>query len=164
MSGIRNHKLVLTLAPAFAAFFLVQACGGGGDALAQEVVADPIEGVWEGPVVLRDCTTSAQVGAFQGSQVFHRGGTVGDTNSAPIASRGPGFGTWVKSGGNYIVKFRLFTYDAAGNANGIVRTTRIVTLGAAAGTATSVNTTQVFDLAGTLVRSGCGTDTSTRVL
>ena len=87
-----------------------------------------------------------------------------DTNSAPTASRGPGFGTWVKSGATYTVKFRFYTYDGTGAPTGIVRATRTVTPGATAGTATSVNTTQVFDLTGNLVRSGCGTDSSTRVL
>ena len=164
MSFVHRHKIVVAIAPAFAAFFLMQACGGSDDAVAQEVAADAIEGVWEGPVTLRDCATSAPVGSFQGSQVFHRGGTMSDTNSSPSASRGPGFGTWVKSGNNYIVKFRLYTYDAAGNFSGVIRTTRTVTMGTGAGTATSVNTTQVFDATGALIRSGCGTDVSARVL
>jgi hypothetical protein len=37
-------------------------------------------------------------------------------------------------------------------------------MGTGAGTATSVNTTQVFDATGALIRSGCGTDVSARVL
>ena len=164
MSLVYRHKILVAIAPAFAAFLLMQACGGSDDANAQEAVADPMEGVWEGPVTLRDCTTSAPVGVFQGSQVFHRGGTMSDTNSTPTATRGPGFGTWAKSGSTYVVKFRLFSYDATGAVSGVVRTTRTVTLGAGGNTATSVNTTQFFDMTGTLVRSGCGTDSSTRVL
>jgi hypothetical protein len=160
---VQRYPLAFAVAPALAAFLLMQACGGSDIAVAQEA-ADPIEGVWEGPVVLRDCTTQAPLASFQGAQVFHRGGTMSDTNSAPTASRGPGFGTWVKSGATYTVKFRLYTYDGTGAPSGIIRTTRTVTMGAAAGTATSVNTTQAFDLAGNLLRSGCGTDTSTRVL
>jgi hypothetical protein len=160
----RHHKLAAALAPAFAAFLLMQACGGSDDAIAQAAVADPLEGVWEGSVTLRDCTTSAPVATFQGSQMFHQGGTMSDANSSPIASRGPGFGTWVKSGSNYIVKFRFFTYDSAGNYSGVIRTTRTVTPGATAGTVTSVNSSQIFDASGTLVRSTCGTDVGTRVL
>ena len=162
---VRNRldRSAVILAPAFAAFLVMQACGGSSDADAQDALADPIEGVWEGVVTLRDCATSAVVATFHGSQAFHRGGTMSDTNSTPTASRGPGFGTWTKSGSTYTVRFRLFTYDATGAANGVIRTTRTVTLGAG-GTATGVNTSQVFDLAGTLLRSGCGTDTGTRVL
>lgn len=164
MSIVRRHPLACALAPAFAAFLLMQACGGSDDAVAQEAAADPIEGVWEGPVVLRDCTTQAPLASFQGAQVFHRGGTMTDTNSSPTASRGPGFGTWVKSGATYTVKFRFYTYDGTGAPSGVIRTTRTVTPGVTAGTATSVNTFQAFDLAGNLVRSGCGADSSTRVL
>ena len=160
----RLSHSALFLVPALAAFLVMQACGGSNDAQAQEVVADPLEGVWEGDVTLRDCTTSATIATFRGSQVFHRGGTMSDTNSTPTASRGPGFGTWVKSGSTYVVKFRLFTYDATGAVTGVARATRTVTLGAGGNTATSVNSTQLFDMTGALVRSSCGTDTGARVL
>lgn len=163
MQRIPRSRSLLAIVPAFAAFLVMQACGGSDAAVAQEV-ADPFEGVWEGPVTLRDCTTSAVVGTFNGTQVFHHGGTMSDTNSAPTATRGPGFGTWVKSGANYIVKFRFYTYDAAGNVSGVVRATRTVTVAAGGTTATSVNTTQIFDMTGALVRSGCGTDTGTHTL
>ena len=162
MNRIPRSRSLLALVPAFAAFLVMQACGGSDDAVAQEAIADPIEGVWEGAVTVRDCTTSAAVASFLGSQMFNRGGTMNDTNSAPASSRGPGFGTWVKSGGSYTVKFRFFTYDAAGNVTGVARVVRTVTLGGA--TATGVNSSQFFDLNGTLLRSTCGSDTGTRVL
>ncbi|MEP7140429.1 MAG: hypothetical protein ABI745_12420 [Caldimonas sp.] len=164
MNRLPRSRSLLAIAPAFAAFLFMQACGGSDNAVAQEA-ADPFEGVWEGPVTLRDCTTSAVLASFQGSQVFHRGGTMSDTNSAPTSSRGPGFGTWMKSGTNYIVKFRLYTYDpTTGAPSGVVRTTRTVTVAPGGTTATSVNTSQIFDMTGALVRSGCGSDTSTHVL
>ena len=125
-----------------------------------------MEGVWEGDVSLRNCTTSATIATFRGSQVFHRrGGTISDTNSTSTASRGPGFGTWGSSSGStYVVRFRLFTYDSTGAVSGVIRTTRTVTLGAGGNTATSVNSTQLFDMTGALIRSSCGTDTGARVL
>ena len=164
MTRSRLKNSVVALVPAFAAFLVMQACGGSNDAVAQEATADPIEGVWEGAVTIRDCTSSAPVATFLGSQMFNRGGTMNDTNSAPTAARGPGWGTWVKSGSGYIVKFRFFTYDAAGAVNGVVRTTRTVTPGATAGTVSSVNSSQFFDLSGALIRSTCGTDTGNKVL
>ncbi len=164
MTRNRRNYSPLFLAPALAAFLVMQACGGSNDANAQEAVADPMEGVWEGDVTVRDCTTSATIATFRGSQVFHRGGTMSDTNSTPTASRGPGFGTWVKSGSTYVVRFRLFTYDSTGAVSGVIRTTRTVTLGAGGNTATSVNSTQLFDMTGALIRSSCGTDTGARVL
>lgn len=119
---------------------------GSDNAFAQEA-SDPIEGVWEAQVTIRDCTTSAARATFQGVEVFHRGGTISDTDSAPTATRGPGFGTWAKSGSDYIVKFRFFTYDpTTGVVSGVIRTTRTVTVGADGKTPTAVNTTQVFDM------------------
>ncbi len=164
MTLTRRTHLIASIVPAFAAFLVMQACGGSDDAVAQTAAADPIEGVWEGSVTVRDCTTSATIAMFQGSQMFHHGGTVSDTNSSPIASRGPGWGTWTKSGGNYIVKFRFFTYDAAGNYSGVVRATRTLTPGATAGTVTGVNSSQIFDTNGAQVRTTCGTDVGSKVL
>ncbi len=164
MQRIARSRSLLAIVPAFAAFLVMQACGGSDAAVAQEAVADPIEGVWEGAVTIRDCTTSVALAAFQGSQMFNRGGTMNDTNSSPIASRGPGWGTWVKSGSTYTVKFRFFTYDATGNVSGVARVSRTVTLGAGASTATGVNSSQFYDNGGALLRSICGTDVATRAL
>ena len=160
----RTKSFALATLPALGAFLVLQACGGSDDATAQEVTADPLEGVWESVITTRDCTTSAATGTFIGSQVFHRGGTMSDTNASPTATRGPGFGTWVKAGATYTVKFRFYSYDATGVVSGVTRVTRTVTPGATAGAATSVNTNQLFDLTGALVRSTCATDVSTKVL
>ncbi|MEO6898004.1 MAG: hypothetical protein ABI218_15310 [Caldimonas sp.] len=163
MNRLPRSRSLFAIAPAFAAFLFMQACGGSDNAVAQEA-ADPFEGVWEGAVTIRDCTTSAALATFQGSQMFNHGGTMNDTNSSPVSSRGPGWGTWAKSGINYNVKFRFFTYDGAGNVSGVARVARTVTLAAGGTSATGVNTSQFFDLNGTLLRSTCGTDTATRVL
>ena len=159
------RSLAVAVLPALAAFLVLQACGGGGNAVAQEVTADPMEGVWESVITARDCTTSMPTGTFIGAQVYHRGGTMSDTNASPTSSRGPGFGTWVKSGATYTVEFRFYAYGADGTVSGVTRVTRNVTLGSgSSGSATSVNTNQFFDLSGVLVRSTCATDVSVRVL
>jgi hypothetical protein len=150
-------------APAFALFLLVQACGGSGAAVAQEA-PDPAEGVWEATVSVKDCTSGNVLATFRGSQVFHRGGTLTDTNSAPSATRGPGFGVWARSGASYTSKFRFYTYDATGAISGITRVTRTFTIAADGKSKTGTNTNQTEDLAGTVIRTGCGTDASTRVL
>jgi len=136
---------------------------GSDNAFAQEA-PDPIEGVWEAQVTIRDCTTSAARATFQGVEVFHRGGTISDTDSAPTATRGPGFGTWAKSGSDYIVKFRFFTYDpTTGVVSGVIRTTRTVTVGTD-GKHRPLSTPRWSSTCGALVRSDCGTDTETKVL
>ena len=151
------------LVPALALFAIMQACGGSNYVVAQEA-ADPIEGVWEGAVSVTHCSTGAVLATFMGSNQFHRGGTMSDTNSSPTATRGPGFGTWTKSGSAYTVKFRFFAYDAAGVLVGTRRVTRAVTLAADGRTATGTNTNELFNPAGVLIATQCGTDTATRVL
>ena len=49
-------------------------------------------------LLFQACSTGAVVGTFIGAQVYHHGGTLSDTNAAPTVTRGPGFGTWVRSG------------------------------------------------------------------
>lgn len=149
--------------PALSLFLLFQACGGGGNATAQEA-PDPAEGVWEANVTIKDCSSGAVLTSFRGAQVLHRGGTLTDTNSAPTNSRGPGFGVWSRSGAAYTSKFRFFTYDAAGVVSGVTRVTRTFTIASDGKSQTSTNTNQLEDLNGVAIRNSCGSDTSTRVL
>jgi hypothetical protein len=71
------------LLPSVATMLFVQACSGSGDAMAQQAT-DPLEGVWEAVVTLRDCTTDATLGTFRGAQAVHRGGTLSDTPPRPV--------------------------------------------------------------------------------
>ena len=164
MNSRRLRSFAVATVPALAAFLVLQACGGSDYAVAQEAPADPMEGVWESVITARDCTTGAATGTFIGAQVYHRGGTMSDTNASPPTTRGPGFGTWVKTGATYTVKFRFYAYDSTGALSGVTRVTRNVTLGAGGTTATSSNTNQFYDPTGALVRSTCASDVSTRVL
>ncbi len=150
--------------PALGLFLLFQACGGSDDAAAQQSAADPVEGVWEAVATVRDCTSGAALATFRGSQVFHRGGTLTDTNSVPPTTRGPGFGTWTRNDSTYTGKFRLYTYDTAGALSGTMRVTRTFTLSADGATQNSTNTSRAEDLAGAVIRTGCSTDVATRVL
>jgi carbamate kinase len=58
MPTIRTRVAAAAVLPAVATMLFVQACGGGGFAVAADP-PDPIEGVWEATVTQRDCTTSA---------------------------------------------------------------------------------------------------------
>jgi hypothetical protein len=149
--------------PALGLFLLFQACGGSDSAVAQQA-PDPIQGVWEGAVTIRDCTSGNPLATFRGSQVFHAGGTMGDTNNAPTSTRGPGFGTWTRDGDTYTARFRFFTYDGTGAPTGTGRTTRTFTISADGKTTNSTNTAVFEDSAGVVVRTTCGTDVGTRVL
>ena len=163
MNKLSLKSCAVALVPAFATVLLIQACGGSGDALAQtDSGADPMEGVWESAVTARNCTTGEAVGTFRGAQVFHRGGTLADTNSTPPASRGPGFGIWSRTASGYTATFRFYRYNADGSLAGTVRVTRVMTLSADANTVNSTNTIQVLGLDGAVQQTGCATDVSTR--
>lgn len=152
-----------TLLPALAMFAIIQACGGGDDALAQDSV-DKIEGVWEAVVTATNCSTGAPLATFVGAAVYHRGGTFTNTDASPTVTRGPGFGTWVKNGATYTVKFRYYQYDTAGVLLGTRRVTRTATVAADGNSQTATVSTELFSPAGASLGTGCLTDVSTRVL
>ena len=163
LSPITAKPTLAATVPALALFLLFQACGGSSDARADDT-PDKIEGVWEAVVTATNCSTGAVVGTFIGSQVYHRGGTLNDTNAAPTVTRGPGFGTWVKNGATYTTKFRFYQYDAAGVLLGTRRVSRIVTLAADGNSQTATTTNELFSPAGASLGTGCATDVSNRVL
>jgi hypothetical protein len=145
------------------ALLLIQACGGG--TVAQATGADAVEGSWEALITVRDCTTGATILTARGQEVFHRGGTMTDTNASPPTTRGVGFGTWRRdaAGAGYTARFRFNRYNPDGSFAGTQRVTRVFTLSADGGTQTSINTSQTLDAAGTVLQSGCAGDVSTRV-
>jgi hypothetical protein len=152
----------LFLVPALAAMLVVQACGGGGNALADEQ-ADPMEGVWESVVTQRDCTSSATLATFRASQIMHRGGGLTDTNAAPPASRGVGFGNWARqSDGRYAIKFRFFRYNADGSVAGTSVVTSTRTLAADGNSTTGDTRAEVRDSAGQVLSTICVSDAATR--
>lgn len=151
----------LALVPSIVTLMLVQACGGSGNAFADEP-ADPIEGVWEAVVTQRDCSTNAALATFRGAQVFHRGGSITDTNAAPTMTRGPGFGVWSRSSEGYSVKLRFYRYSADGSPAGSQVVTRNITLAADGNSYTSVNRFTQLDLAGNTIGQGCAADAATR--
>ncbi|CAN5259682.1 hypothetical protein BH10PSE17_BH10PSE17_12480 [soil metagenome] len=158
-------RSTLATIPALSMFLLFQACGSGGNADADQPAApDPVVGVWEGVVHIRDCTTQAEITNFVGAQVFHQGGTMSDTNNSPTASRGPGWGTWSRNGDTYTAKFRFFTYDATGAKSGAMRVTRTFTLSADGNTATATSANQQEDVNGVVTRRGCSADANTKAL
>ena len=120
---IQTLKLsAAALLPSVATMLFVQACGGSGDADAQER-ADPIEGVWEAVVTFRDCSTLAptSVPPFRSVQAFHRGGTFTDSSSHSPVARSPGHGDWTRDGDAYTVKLRFYRYNPDGSFSGTSR-------------------------------------------
>ena len=153
----------LVAVTAAATMLLIQACGGG--AVAQSTDADAVEGQWEAVITVRDCATGATILTARGQGVFHRGGTLTDTNASPPTTRGVGFGTWRRdaTGQTYTARFRFYRYNPDGTLAGTQRVTRVFTLSADGNTQTSTNTSQTLDATGAVLQSGCASDVSTRV-
>lgn len=164
MTQSRSLKFAtLVSLTAAATMLLIQACGGG--AIAQTTDADAVEGSWEAVITVRDCTTGATILTAKGQAVFHRGGTLTDTNASPPTTRGVGFGTWRRdaTAQNYTARFRFNRYNPDGTLAGTQRVTRVFTLSADGNTQTSTNTSQTLDAAGAVLQNGCAGDVSTRV-
>lgn len=165
-----NARLVkscaLALAPSIATLLLVQACGGSNDAIAQAASgADPVEGVWESEITIRDCTSGTVIRTFKGVNTFHRGGTLSDTNNGAPTTRGPGAGIWRAGAvaGSYTASFRFYRYNPDGTLAGSQRVNRTFTLGASGNSTTGTIAAQVLDTADTVLQNLCGTETSVRL-
>lgn len=162
MSTTALRTTLISIVPAFVAMLVVQACGGGDNAIAQQA-ADPFEGVWEAVATQRDCNTNAAIATFRGAQAIHRGGTLSDTNAGAPTGRGPGMGVWSKNAdGTYAVKFRFYRYNSDGTLAGtnVISDTR--TLGADNNSYTGTVRGEVRDTAGAVLTTTCVTAVGTR--
>ncbi len=154
--------IAITFVPALVTMLVVQACGGGDFAVAQ-AAGDPIEGVWEAEVTARDCATNAPLGTFRGAQVLHQGGTLSDTNAAPPATRGPGFGVWRRNfDGTYHARFRFYRFNPDGTLAGTNVVTSQRTLSADGTVYTGTARGEVRDVNGAVLSITCVSDVGTR--
>jgi hypothetical protein len=165
MNRSTRNAIALAVVPAFLTTLLIQACGGSSDAIAQAASADPIEGVWESAVTIRDCATGNAIRTFKGLGVLHRGGTATATNNQPTAVNGPALGTWTRTGTSpsYTLAFRFYRYNPDGTYAGAQRLVRTVTLAASGSAFTGTIAAQVLDPTDAVLQEVCGTETATRV-
>ncbi|MDM4767683.1 hypothetical protein [Pelomonas sp. SE-A7] len=166
------------LLPATVATLLIQACGGGAGSLpvlAQAEFAavtplseaDPIEGVWESRVQIRDCNSGQVLREFVGMNLFGRGGALTDTNEAPPASRGVGMGQWgrtAESERSYLIWQRIYEYDANGQRVSTRLVRRQLKLGHDGTTGQGEVSFLALDRNGVEIQRGCGQETSKRML
>jgi hypothetical protein len=143
---------------------LAQDPGSGKEASASGKFAREagrLVGVWEAQVTRRVCATGDAISTFRGMTNFITGGALIGTNSNPNPPTT--YGRWRYLGGDrYIAVERLFRYNADGTFAGVQRITRNITL-VGEGHFTGVNTSQVFDVGGNLISTGCTTDITQRV-
>ena len=161
-----TRNCALALIPGLLVALLIQACGGGGDAVAQSTPdADPIEGAWQSAVTVRDCASGAVLRSFTGFTVLHRGGTASATNNLPPSSNGPAFGSWKRAGAasSYTITLRFFRFNVDGSFAGAQNLTRSLTLAADGKSLTGTLAAQVVDPAEVVLATTCGTETAHRV-
>jgi hypothetical protein len=120
-----------------------------------------IEGVWDVSVTAVSCATGATLFTGRAILMFIDGGSL--TEIADRANRSTGLGTWRHLGGrSYTALEKFIDYTAAGGFNGTEVITREIELGKNADEYTATATTEVFNAADQLIRTGCATATATR--
>jgi hypothetical protein len=125
--------------------------------------ARKIEGVWDARVTLRNCQTGTPIAMFRAMDMFHRGGTVTDTNAAPPSTRGPGFGTWEYLGHRrYNAVLRFFLYNPDGSFAGVRRIAQDIELNRGSDEWNNTVGITVFDPGGNVIATACATATATR--
>jgi hypothetical protein len=145
--------MVLVKYPAFAQ--------KGDDHSEHSANARVIEGVWDVQVTIRDCQSGNSITGFRAMDLFIRGGSVVDTNSAPTATRGPGLGSWDYSGGrSFNATLRFFMYKPDGTFLGVRRVAQDIEVNEAGdGWTSTVNTITTVNGTDTI---GCATAVATR--
>ena len=144
---------------------LIQACGGGG-AVAQTAAetADPMEGVWESAVSLKDCASGAAVDTLKVATIVHHGGGLTSDDSSPPTSRGTAFGQWKRGADNiYTFKLRFMEFNPDGSLAGALSAQRNLTLGASGDSLSGTLTAQVLAVDGSVLQSICGSETGARI-
>jgi hypothetical protein len=120
-----------------------------------------IEGVWDVSVTAVSCATGATLFTGRAILMFIDGGSL--TEIADRANRSTGLGTWRHLGGrSYTALEKFIDYTAAGGFNGTEVITREIELGKNADEYTATATTEVFNAADQLIRTGGATATATR--
>jgi hypothetical protein len=124
--------------------------------------AGRLEGVWEAQVTRRVCATGEPIGTFRGMTNFIAGGALVGTNSNPNPPTT--YGRWQYLGSrHYVAVERFFRSNPDGSLAGVQRITRNITLARDGYHFTGINTSEVFDVDGNLIASGCTTDITRRV-
>jgi hypothetical protein len=125
-----------------------------------------MQGSWSGSVTIRNCLTGdVLAGPLPGLTTFHQGGTLSETRvSAPTSPRGPGHGTWYRTGRHeFAVKIVFQRFDLNGF---LVGTQEILATNDVAQDSKhlSVNATfKVLDNSGATLASGCASGDSERI-
>jgi hypothetical protein len=124
----------------------------------------PIEGVWNANVDITNCA-GISFNNFDAMAIFHRGGTMHDTNATNPALRSSAFGTWRYTGvRKYAFAFRFFRFDVTGQTIGSSIVRHTIQLAPDGESYTSEGTAEFFDANGqpAFPFTGCSSSTAVR--
>lgn len=157
------QKMSLISLCAAAVTLVMQACGGGAVA-ASTTDPDPMVGVWDSTVTVKDCMSGVVLATFRGLGAVHQGGTWTSVNSNPPTSAGPTLGTWKNEGnGSYTTALVFLRFNPDLTPAGYQKAKSTRTLAADGNSYASVITRQTLDMAGNVLSQGCASETATRV-
>ncbi len=123
-----------------------------------------LSGTWDANVTIRNCATGDAIRSFASIGTFIDGGTfIGSTSGLAQALRTPEHGVWRHVNSNlYLMRFKTFNFDAAGNAVGYQVVTHSLSLNKQADEYFSEGTVQFYMLDGTPTMQGCSDAAGTR--
>ncbi len=123
-----------------------------------------LEGSWNVQVTRRDCQTGAALVTFAAMNSYMRGGTMSEFGIGTTPSqRTPSHGVWsYTSGRNFTSAFQFFLFAPDGTYVGIQRVRRQMQVSRFGSSFSTTATIEILNPAGTIVATGCGTETATR--
>lgn len=133
--------------------------------LTYSVAKDQIVGLWQSTVTVNNCQGGPSR-TFRGTNVFHSGGTMTDTNAAPPTTRGPGFGIWAYDRHEQFFRIRMQfnRYLPDGSYDGLQDIHREARVSRDGNTLTDETIfVRVLNPDGSLRAEACGAATATRV-
>lgn len=123
-----------------------------------------IAGVWDSAVTITNCNGTV-LANFRGLGLFGADGSLEQTNNMPPTLGKIGLGLWHSLGQqHYTATFEFFRFDATGAYLGTQMVSRDIQLDRAGNSFTSTIAFTSYDPNGAVVASGCGTETSVRVI
>lgn len=126
------------------------------------VPANRIVGLWQFTVTIAPCA-GGPTSSFVGYHLFSAGGTLTDTNRAPVVTRGPGLGTWKYLGQDrYKIRFQFNRY-AEGAFDGVQDVRVDARLGAAGSRLNYVIRATTLNPDGSVRGEACGTSVGERI-
>lgn len=125
-----------------------------------------LEGTWRVQITLRNCLNGEALRSpFPAMATFAGGGTVTTADGGLSPSmRGSGHGIWQQTGGHsFAATTEAFLFTPAGSWNGTQRITQSIDIDRGTGGFNARISSEIFDINGTLLATGCATSVGTRL-